>query len=362
MILVDHATKFCRLIPCHSTLTTRELSLLFKTHWHDIGLGIPQQLVTDRDPRFTSKFWKKLTTELEIQHDLSTARHQQTNGQVERTIRTIKTMLLSYINYKQSNWTHLISSIEFAYNDTTSASTGFSPFFLTFGKHPTTIYHPSPPIEWSTIISKARDNLIKAQKSQDRQYNKNRKAAVFSIGQRVLLKRDGINWEPDSQRSPKLLSPWLGPFKVIAVTSTTVTLELPPYLRIHPVFAFDKIKLYHDRSEHSQPSAEFMQDHEEYEVRRIIDHRLWHGHRQFLIEWKHLPPENNQWLFEADMINCQQLIQAYLSSRGGVREEASGRPIKLKLKINNGTELPIHSNQTPLPTINSQTEENLSLR
>ena len=65
--------------------------------------GIPISIISDRDPRFTSRFWGKLQEALGMQLNFSTAFHPQTDGQSERVIQVLEDMLRSYvINYEGS--------------------------------------------------------------------------------------------------------------------------------------------------------------------------------------------------------------------------------------------------------------------
>nr|GFC31183.1 reverse transcriptase domain-containing protein [Tanacetum cinerariifolium] len=58
--------------------------------------GIPVSIISDRDPRFASNFWRSLQNALGTRLDMSTAYHPETDGQSERTIQTLKDMLRSY--------------------------------------------------------------------------------------------------------------------------------------------------------------------------------------------------------------------------------------------------------------------------
>jgi len=78
--------------------------------------GIPLSIVSDKDTKFTSKFWQGFQSTMGIELCLSTAFHPQTDGQSERTIQTLEDMLracsLDYIG----NWNHNLPLVEFAYN------------------------------------------------------------------------------------------------------------------------------------------------------------------------------------------------------------------------------------------------------
>jgi hypothetical protein len=324
MIIVDYFTKFTVLIPCKTTDSSTTMAELFKRHWIERGFGIPSILISDRDTKLTSRFWHKLCTSLRINLQLATARHQQTNGQVERTIRTVKTTILSLLDYDTAQWRSSISTVEFALNDTVNATTGSTPFFLTLGQHPSGPHEVASSIHpWASKENQVRESIAKAHRLQARQYDRHRTPHSIKVGDLVLLERAGINWSSDQERSTKLLSPWLGPFTVLAVTPSNVTLDLPPTTKIHNVFSVSKVKPYVSRPESALPSPDFIDGAPEFEVERILDHQLYRKHRQFLVKWKHMGHERNQWLFEDDMVHCSALIRRYLETGGGVRSDVS---------------------------------------
>ncbi|GIL59344.1 hypothetical protein Vafri_14233, partial [Volvox africanus] len=67
---------------------------------------------------------------------LSTAYHPQTDGQTERTNRTLGDVLRNYSGRNPTGWDTYLSAAEFALNNTVNCSTGRSPFFLNYGFHP----------------------------------------------------------------------------------------------------------------------------------------------------------------------------------------------------------------------------------
>ena len=96
--------------------------------------GIPSELVHDRDPRFVSAFWRELWTHLGTKTAASTIHHLQTDGQTERTHRTLEQVLRAHcLDAPQSDWFDALPFVEFALNSTINISTGFTPFKLVYG-------------------------------------------------------------------------------------------------------------------------------------------------------------------------------------------------------------------------------------
>ena len=341
MILVDYLSKYVKLIPCMSTDSSPLMASRFKENWHDLGFGIPSIIISDRDSKLTSKFWENLCNILDIKRNLATARHQQTNGQVERTIRTVKTMLMMLLAQHQlseSQWPSVLSTLEFCINDSVSQSTSFTPFFLVYGQHPNSLESSSKtlPLLWDQHLHQATAAIQKAQDRQARLYNLNRSPFNPQVGDLVLLQREGINWAASSQSSKRLLSPWLGPFKVLSLDGLNATLELPVTTKIHNVFSVSKLKKYSTRPNQSIPSPDLINGEEEWEVDSILDHRFWRKHLQYLVHFKGFNKDAAQWLFAADLPHCQDSIDLYLSTRGGVASSdkvADSHRSKLKLRL-----------------------------
>ncbi len=185
VVFVDRLSKMVHLQPTKTTATAIDIAniffeTIFRLH------GLPWVIVSDRDPKFTSKFWKMLFKLTDTKLAMSTAFHPQTDGQTERANRTLEQYLQAFVNYKQNNWASLLPVAEFTINNAKNASTGFSPFYLANGCHPvtpTTLINPhsclipaaSDYIDHlqSTLLT-AKDNLQTAQDHQADYANRHR--------------------------------------------------------------------------------------------------------------------------------------------------------------------------------------------
>ncbi|TYH24548.1 hypothetical protein ES288_A03G101000v1 [Gossypium darwinii] len=78
---------------------------------------VPFSIISDRDPRFTSRFWKKLQEALGTKLNFSTAFHLQTDGQSERVIQILEDMLQCCVLEFQGSWEKYLLLVEFAYNN-----------------------------------------------------------------------------------------------------------------------------------------------------------------------------------------------------------------------------------------------------
>jgi len=121
--------------PVKKTITSSEaasvfIDVVFRHH------GMPDDIVFDRDPRFTVAFWQSLFKTLGTRLKMSTTDHPETDGQTERANRVIVDMLRAYCQEYPATWSSYIPLVEIAFNHAVHATTGFSPFFLNGLRHP----------------------------------------------------------------------------------------------------------------------------------------------------------------------------------------------------------------------------------
>ena len=115
-VIVDRLTKSAHFLPIRWGITLEKLAELYMTEIVRLH-GVPVSIVSDRDPRFTSRFWEGLQKAMGTKLHMSTTFHPQTNGQSERTIQTLEEMLRACVIEFQATWDKYIPLIEFAYNN-----------------------------------------------------------------------------------------------------------------------------------------------------------------------------------------------------------------------------------------------------
>ena len=136
-VFVDRMSKMAHFVATHTTVSAAEMSRLFLDHIFKLH-GMPEEIVADRDPRFTSTFWSELMAMLGAKRSMSSAYHPQSDGQTERMNRVLEDMLPHYCDPSQTDWNEHLSLAEFAVNNAVQASTRFTPFMLNSGQHPHT--------------------------------------------------------------------------------------------------------------------------------------------------------------------------------------------------------------------------------
>jgi len=100
--------------------------------------GLPKTIVSDRDPKFISHFWRTLWGMLETKLNFSTSCHPQTDGQTEVVNRSLSTMLRAILKGNHKSWDEYLSHIEFPYNRVVHKTTQLSPFEVVYGFNPLT--------------------------------------------------------------------------------------------------------------------------------------------------------------------------------------------------------------------------------
>ena len=139
-VVVDRFSKMAHFISHYKTDDATHIVDLFfrEIVWLH---GVPRSIVSDRDVKFLSYFWKILWGKLGTKLLFSTTCHPQMDGQTEvvnRTLSTLSTLLRTIIQKNLKNWEDCLPFIEFAYNLSVHFTTNFSPFEIVYGFNPLT--------------------------------------------------------------------------------------------------------------------------------------------------------------------------------------------------------------------------------
>ena len=189
--------------------------------------GIPRTIVSDRDAKFLSHFWRSLWGKLGTKLLFSTTCHPQTDGQTEVVNRVLSTLLRAIIRKNLKSWEECLPHVEFAYNRSVHSATKHSPFEIVYG------FNPLTPLD---LVSLPNDQLIHADAKKKAEYVKelhrkvraNIEARTESYARKANKGRKRIIFEPGdwvwvhmrkerflAQRRSKLLPRGDGPFQVL---------------------------------------------------------------------------------------------------------------------------------------------------
>ena len=324
LVFMDKLTKMLRLAACPQQLSAEKAASLFIEHVFRHH-GIPERLLSDQGPQFTSSFWKHVFTALQTKVVNTTPYYPQGNGQVERTNRTITEGLRSFINHRKDDWQQYLHLFEFAYNNTVHATTKTTPFFLNYGRHPTTVaslLNPQlPPDLYNKDAAVFLDKLHSAISLAHQYINSaNEKTAsrpgadtqtpfAFNLGDFVLLPSRCF------RATRKLDAPYVGPFRLIRkVTSLTFELEGLP-AGCSKVWNLRHFKPYYLSSEKHQayrqahPLPISAAEPDVYEVDRIDDCWQKRDGLYYLVQWKGYA--NPTWEPLKNLSGCAESIQDF---------------------------------------------------
>nr|GEZ02445.1 putative reverse transcriptase domain-containing protein [Tanacetum cinerariifolium] len=180
-------------LPCYDKLARLDLKEVVTRH------EIPVSIICDRDPRFTSNFWKAFQKAMGTRLDMSTAYHPETDGQSERTIQTLEDMLHACVIDFKNGWERHLSLVKFSYNNSYHASIKAASLEALYG------WKCRSPVCWAEIrdvqltglelIHETTEKIVqikqRIQAALDRQksyVDVRRKPLEFQVGDRVMLK------------------------------------------------------------------------------------------------------------------------------------------------------------------------------
>ncbi|KAH9752508.1 Endonuclease [Citrus sinensis] len=333
MVVVDRYSKYATFIAAPINCKADEAARLFVKHIVKLW-GVPKSIVSDRDPRFTGRFWTKLFKMLETDLKFSTSFHLQTDGQTERINGLLEMYLRHYVSAHQRDWAKLLDIAQFSYNLQRSEATGKSPFEIIMGFQPMTpnaiasTYGGKSPAahklarEWHEEADITRAYLDKAARKMKKWADTRRRHVEYKEGDQVMINLLPQQFKTLRKVHKGLVRHYEGPFRVVRhVGNVSYQLQLPPRLKIHPVFHVSLLKPYHeDMGEPSRgesrraPTAvvtAFDKDVDYIIADRMVSRRGVPAHSEYLVKWKKLPENEATWEREEDLWQFAEHIQRF---------------------------------------------------
>ena len=244
-VVIDRFTERAHFISLPTSgITASDLARIFTREiWKYYGL--PTDIVSDRDSRFTSRVRMEFLQMSGIRSRMLTAFHPQTDGQTEHLNQTIEAYLWSFVNHEQDNWVNLLSMAEFAYNNSVTTATGMSPFYANYGFHSTAANpmaassrNPASMAyaHWMYLVDKDVVKALEAAQERMRRYTDSHRKdnPAHQVGDLVMFSRKNFQTRRPSR---KLDHKNHGPFQVERIVSPlAVKLTLTQKWKIHDVF------------------------------------------------------------------------------------------------------------------------------
>jgi hypothetical protein len=360
LVIVDRFSKRVYLIPtwknADAEITAEQFfSTIVRTN------GAPLEIVSDRDSKFTSNFWRSLWSRLGTSLRLSSARSQSTDGQTERMIAVVEEILRTAINYSQDNWVEQLPAVEFAINNSESSATGMAPLFLETGRHgllpidvcnagimnTSECHELAAPVTTRNCKRKktgadsdtkvkqfagraathldrvraahqrARDALARARTRVLSTHDHKRRDVKLTVGQKVWLSAAGITMPVDRDRPCAKLCPvYYGPYIIEEqISPVSYRLKLPVQSKIHDVFHVMRLKSASEvEFQGRKPKKLPAHEDETYDVHKILSDRTKYGKKEFLVRWTGYSMHDSSWTRESDL-SCDQKLKEYLKTK-----------------------------------------------
>ncbi|KAL0177165.1 hypothetical protein M9458_026059, partial [Cirrhinus mrigala] len=242
--VVDRFSKGCRFIPLPKLPTAMETAEQL-CNWVFRLCGLPEDILSDRGPQFTSRLWASFFGLLGVNVSLTSGYHPQANGQVERLNQELTRFLRSYCLDHQEDWSRYLFWAEYAQNSLRKPATNLTPFQCTLGFQPPLFPWSGEPSDlpavnswfqrseetWDRAHVHLQGAIRRYQEQADRRRHPN---PAYEPGQWVWLSTRDLRLRlPCKKLSPR----YVGPFKIIKqITPVSYRLELPAEYRISPTF------------------------------------------------------------------------------------------------------------------------------
>ena len=337
-VIVDRLTKRLHLIPCTESMTAEEAAGIFKKSYQRFH-GLPDEITSDRDKIFKSKFWVTLMELQNTKVSLTTAYRKSGDGQSEICNRFIEDYIRNYLSPKEQNWDSHLEEAEFAFNSRFHSSIQMTPFEADLGYNPRS---PSDIIfeqlsmagnkkqealsfaESSKVqLTLAQDAITQAQLRMKHYYDRNRPEQKFEKGDKVMLITTNLSTTHIGQgvEGKRKFGPkWIGPFDIIeSIRRDTYKLQLPPAVRLHPYFHTAMLKPYNkdkNTRRRNVPAEEVLLA--DGSVGRIIEKLVRYrkpknSEREFLVRWQGCNHQEDLWYPESSLKQVQGLIDEALA-------------------------------------------------
>ena len=208
-------------------------------------------------------FYLKIESNLNIEHNMTTANHPEADGQTQRTNRTLVQYSRLYGQQNPSAWLDFLPCAEWVYNNTVHSSIRCTPASLVYTETPLTDpfldlavrnqQESSAEKGFAEHLASAKECMRKARERQVRNYDKKRAAVNFEVGDLVLVDRQAIRSNVEGDLSKKFATRWLGPFAVLSrVNALSYVVAFPADWKCHRTVNVGFLKKFKEAASYSR--------------------------------------------------------------------------------------------------------------
>ncbi|MBW0523996.1 hypothetical protein O181_063711 [Austropuccinia psidii MF-1] len=286
--------------------------------------GLFKNIISDRDPKFTSALWTNLHRLFGTKLSISTEYHAQADGLAERMIQALEDMIRSFcdcgLEFKDSDgfshdWCTLIPALELEYKTSVHSSTGQTPAMLEKGWNPRLLadilrkdlidIHPtgsSFKLMLDKVKHHAKQSMNDAFYYAKQEWAKSHKVPDFKVGDLVLVSTLNFN---NIKGKNKLKDSYVGPCVIIALHGTNaVQVELSADKKCFP---------FRNPNPSTVPPVE---QNEDKTIKKVIKERIVRGknQREYLFRYRN-PAYENEWLEESEIPDSDKLLRRFRHER-----------------------------------------------
>ncbi len=340
LVMVDHLSKFGVAVALKSKKAV-SVAKAFVERWC-LPLGRPDRILTDRGGEFVNALLEEVNKLFGTGHAKTAPYRPQSDGLVENRNRTLEQMLSHYVSSDQKDWVKYLDYVVHAYNTAVHEATGYTPFFLEFGKEEKPIELAGQVVEmkggakeWRrarldviTGLNKAReaarDRNRRAQDRSKERHDRGRVEAAIDIDDWVMVRKPALERDlgtlttklaKDGKLARVLRRTETKTVFLVEFEDGTVSAENVANLMLAPPRERGELGRHATTPEHLQEGAGSEGVSEFQEVHRVINAREETDGWSYLLVFKNHCRRSNAWV--RDVSFCKELVDQFWKSERG---------------------------------------------
>jgi hypothetical protein len=324
LVIVDRFSKFTMIIPIPVNCSAEDFKRIFHNQVYGFW-GMPCDIVTDKDARFTAQVWIDYCKRHGVHRSMSTPYHPTTDGQTEIVNKQILQIIRAKLQEAGHKWIDILGEVQMAINCSLDDTRQATPAAITLRFTPRLAGSiavredlEGRPDGLSDAIWKSVRGIMASKRvgGAEQANKKRKKAPEFRIGSLVMIKTDNLGM---ISAFPKLEPKQIGPYPIIEVYPETDNYTVKTPQHVHK----GRVKVHVSQLQEWIPNPDDIfptrknlepgpvpecEDEDEYEVDYILGHRQWaDGSFSYLVKWKDWDVHHNSWVHETGMKDADML-------------------------------------------------------